>query len=159
MKKKTKNILTTLLLLFILKETFYHSELILKTVNLSIELWIKNIVPSLFPFMILSDILINYKFIDYICKYIGKPLQKLFKVKKESIYVFIISILTGSPNNATYLKQLYTQKQLNEKEITKIISFSHFSNPLFILGTVSIIFLANKKSNKSNRLQRSRIIQ
>ena len=37
------------------------------------------------------------------------------------------------------------QNKLNEKEATKILMFSHFSNPLFILGTVSLTFLNNKK--------------
>ena len=35
------------------------------------------------------------------------------------------------------------KKLINEFEATKLLMFTHFSNPLFILGTISLLFLNN----------------
>ena len=56
-----------------------------------------------------------------------------------------MSLISGCPSNAKYTRELYLQGKLTDKEATKILMFSHFSNPLFILGAVSLTFLQNKK--------------
>ena len=57
-----------------------------------------------------------------------------------------MSILTGFPSNAKYTREIYKLGLIDEIEASKIMMFSHFSNPLFILGTVSILFLNNKEA-------------
>ena len=102
----------------------------------SMEIWKANIFPSLFPFFILSD-LINYGFIEISSNFFS-PLMRLFKIKCECAYIFILSIFSGFPSNSKYTKELYDMGVINEYEATKVLTFTHFSNPLFILGTISI---------------------
>lgn len=40
-------------------------------------------------------------------------------------------------SNSKYTKDLLLQKRINSLAATKIITFTHFSNPLFIIGTIS----------------------
>ena len=56
-----------------------------------------------------------------------------------------MSLISGNPSNAKYTKELLENKTINKYEATKILCFTCFANPLFILGTVSIIFLGNKE--------------
>lgn len=42
------------------------------------------------------------------------------------------------PSNAKYTKELYLEGSINEHEASKILMFTHFSNPLFLLGTLFI---------------------
>ncbi len=108
-------------------------------------MWIKTLVPSLFPFFIISDILINYNIIFYIPKKLTTFFKKIFKVNDASIIIFFLSILSGFPSNARNTKMLYDKKMISKEEASHILMFSSFSNPLFILGTLSIFFLNNKK--------------
>lgn len=57
-----------------------------------------------------------------------------------------MGLITGIPSNAKNICELYKQNKINEKEASKILMFTFFPNPLFILGTVSIIFLNNKSA-------------
>jgi len=66
--KKHKNILIIIICLFILVELLIFRENIFETIAFSLNIWIKNLVPSLFPFFIISDILIEYNIIFYIPK-------------------------------------------------------------------------------------------
>ena len=55
-----------------------------------------------------------------------------------------MSIISGNPASAKYTKDLYIDGKINKFEATKILCFSCFTSPLFILGTVSV-FLNNKE--------------
>lgn len=56
-----------------------------------------------------------------------------------------MSIISGIPANAKYVKELYLNGLIDDKEGSKILMFTHFSNPLFILGTIAVLFLNNKE--------------
>ena len=143
MKKIFTSIIIIIILFLISFSILNDSSSILESVKFSVNIWQNNVFPSLFPFFVLSELFINYGFIEFISE-LFKPVMRLFGVKKEASFIFVMSIISGFPSNAKYVKELYNQKLINEKEASKILMFTHFSNPLFILGTISILFLNNK---------------
>ena len=75
-----------------------------------------------------------------------KPIMiKIFKTDSKTSFIFIMSILSGFPSNAKYTRELYKNNTISKEQATKILTFTHFSNPLFILGTLSLNFLNNKE--------------
>ncbi len=145
MKKTWISILIMSLFIFIGFQILTESKEILKSVTFSFNIWKNNIFPSLFPFFVLSEILMNYGFVE-LCAEILKPLMvRFFKTSSNSAFIFVMSIISGFPSNAKYTRELLNQGLIDENEATKILMFTCFSNPLFILGTVSILFLNNKE--------------
>ncbi len=144
MRKIIVSILIMCVLLFVMFEILTTSESILESVSFSFGVWKNNIFPSLFPFFVLSELLINYGFVELVGELFKPIMGKLFKVKGVGAFVFIMSMVSGFPSNAKYVRELYINGLINEYEGTKILTFTHFSNPLFILGTISILFLNNK---------------
>ena len=136
-----KIILILLILVTVL--VLYNPELIIINIMNSNNKFLSNIFPSLFPFFILSSLLINYGFVKITSK-IFKPIMKLFKINPNCSFILIMSMISGFPSSAKFTKELYLNKSINELEASKILMFTHFSNPLFILGTISSIL--NKKS-------------
>ncbi len=104
------------------------------SVRYSFNLWINSIFPSIFPLMILSDLILSTDFIRYIANSIGRIFSKLFKVNKYASYVFLMSMITGCPSNAKYIKDLYDNKVIYAEEIVKILSMSLLYNPLLIIS-------------------------
>lgn len=145
MKKIFVSIISMIILIFIAIEILTESQSILKTVTFSFSVWLNNIFPSLFPFFVLSEILVNFGFIELVGELFKPLMYKLFKTKGEAAFVFIMSMISGFPSNAKYVRELYNQGTLNENEASKILMFTHFSNPLFIIGTISLMFLNNKE--------------
>lgn len=143
--KKITSILIMICLIICGYEILSESETIMNAVSYSFNIWINNVFPSLFPFFVLSEILINYGFIELVGELFKPIFEKLFKINGNASFVFIMSLISGFPSNAKYTRELYLQNKLNEKEATKILMFSHFSNPLFIMGTISLVFLKNKR--------------
>ena len=142
--KKYSNFLIVIITLFFLIEIFTNKNLIFNTISFSLDIWVNNLIPSLFPMFILSDILITYNFVKYIPKWFINIFSYLFNIKKECTLVFFLSMLSGFPTNAKNIRKLYDMNIIDSKEASHMLMFTHFSNPLFILGTLSIFFLNNK---------------
>lgn len=145
MRKICISVLIMSLLLFIMFEILTSSSSIMETVGFSFGVWKNNIFPSLFPFFVLSEVLVNYGFIELVGELFKPIMNKCFKLKGVGAFVFIMSLVSGFPSNAKYVRELYKNGLINEYEGSKLLTFTHFSNPLFILGTISILFLNNKE--------------
>jgi len=123
-----------------------NSSIVINTVIKSIDIFKNSIFPSLFPFFIISELLVNYGFVEFISNIFKPLMNKFFKVNSKCAFILVMSMISGFPSNSKYTKDLYLKGEINELEATKVLIFTHFSNPLFILGAISITFLNNKKT-------------
>ena len=146
MKKISISVVIMIILVFTGSQILLESDSILKSVSFSFGIWKNNIFPSLFPFFVLSELLINYGFVELLGELFKPIMNHLFKVKGVCAFIFIMSIISGIPANAKYIRELYLNGSIDEKESEKMLLFTHFSNPLFILGTISILFLRNEQA-------------
>lgn len=118
-----KNIYKILLILLIAILFFINNKLI-GDISLNITLiFIKNILPNLLLMFIVSRLLINYNFPYYISKIFNNNIY---------VYIFITSLLSGSPNNVILIKDLLNNNIIDIKEANKYITCSTFTNPLFL---------------------------
>lgn len=129
-----------LFLVFICFYLIINPNVLINSVNYSINLFFNYIFPTLFPFFILSDLLINYN----VCFYIGKLFKKvfgfLFNFGEEETFIYILSIFSGQPSNAKYVKDLLDKNIINIKNATILLSTSFFPSPIFIIGTIGYLF-------------------
>lgn len=126
----------TIITIFIFKNNFIIQDAILKSCNL----FITKLFPSLFPMMIISDLFIYFGLPEFLCKHFGKIFQKLFSTSPYGAFIFFISCFSGSPTNAYLIKNLTNKNYITVEEASKILSFSFFSNPLFLYTMLSLIF-------------------
>lgn len=159
MKKTYKNIVVLVSLIILLVGYFINSKLVIYNILDYSKLFLTKLFPVSFLFFIMSTLIINYGLIEVISYYLN--------INSSSLFVFILSMISGFPSGAKYSKDLLLTKRINTEEANQIIKFSHFPNPLFVLGSVStilnnslsfkiliaiylsnlIIFLFNKKTN------------
>lgn len=143
-----QKIISTSIMTLLLSITFFiltESKAVMEAVLFSFQIWKNNIFPSLFPFFLLSELLIQYGFVEFLGELLKPVMNRIFRISNQAAFIFVMSIISGFPSNAKYTKALLEEHKINEKEATKILTFTHFSNPLFILGTVSITFLGNRE--------------
>lgn len=141
-------ILTLVIVLFILAigvEVLRKPQDIISTVSFSLSLWRDSVFPSLFPFFVISNLLINCGFASFLGELLKPFMYQMFRIKGEASFVLVMSMLSGFPSSAKYTRELYDKGLINDHEASKLLTFTHFSNPLFVLGTVSVLFLNNKE--------------
>lgn len=146
MKTKYKNIIIIICSLFFLVNLIIYRNLVFDTVGFSLNIWITSLLPALFPFFIVSDMLINYDVIKYFPKVIRNSIKYLFNVSDNGLVIILLSMLSGFPSNARNIKNMYLDKKITKEEGEHLLYFTHFSNPMFILGTIPLILNSNKIS-------------
>ena len=143
MNNKTRFTIILFLLVFIIF-LITNNYNVLESVNFSISIWKDNLFPTLFPFFVVSSLLIKYNFIDLISPIFNKFLIKLYKLPGCCSFVLIASLFSGFPSGAKYTTNLLDNNLITEDEATRLLVFTHYSNPLFIITFIGTIIFNNK---------------
>ena len=108
-----------------------------------IMLWADNLLPALFPFFVLSKMLIDLNFFDKFTHKLTPIMEKCFGVNGSASYIFCISILSGYPLGSKLVLDAFNSKKINQIEAFRLTSITSVSGPLFIIGTVGTSMLQN----------------
>lgn len=144
MNKTLKNILILLFFLFIFFNLFIIANDITISIKNACNIWFGSLIPSMLPFYIISDLLVNYGFIDIISYLFKTPIKILFGLNGNASFVIFFSMLTGFPSSAKYIKDLLEKNLISFEEANKLIRFTHFSNPLFIVNVIGSLIIKDK---------------
>ena len=145
MKKKHLYLLIYLLTIFFMIEFLINSQTLIKTLFNTINLCLNNLFPSIFIFFTITDILNNYNFPYYLSKVLGNIFQKIYKLPKTSLYIFLLSMTSGFPGNSKLIKDSLENNTIDIYAANKILTMTHFSNPLFIIYAVGNNFFHDIK--------------
>lgn len=145
MKKNIYSSFVLISIFILVINIFTKSSRLTNIIIFSVNLFIKNIFPSLFPMFIISSLLVEIGVPEFLGSLFKKVFDILFKANSTSSFVFFMSMLTGFPSSAKFIDDLMNKKIINEQDAEKILKFTFFSNPLFIINTIGINFLGNIK--------------
>ena len=140
-----KNIFTKLIIFFFFILIFIKKDIMYYTIYSTTLIWFENIVPNLLPMFIITSLIISSNLIITICNLFGKIFSKIFKTSKYGIFVFVLSLFTGSPSNAKYIKDLIDNNLISITEGNKLLLFTTNYNPLLIYSLLTL-YLDKKTS-------------
>ncbi|MGC4019758.1 MAG: transporter [Muricomes sp.] len=99
-------------------------------------LWFQIILPTLFPFIIITNLLVYTDSIHYISKVFGKILCQIFQVSQNGSFAVIVGFLCGYPMGAKVTADLMTSGYITESEGKYLLSFCNNTSPVFILNFI-----------------------
>ena len=140
MKEKIVNFIYIMISFTILLIIFKNNSNIKEITFDSISLFINKVFSSLFPMFIMQDVLIDLNVPYYFYIIFNKPFNKLFKISGTLSYIFIMSLISGTPTNSYIIKKLYDDGYISSEEASHSLYFCYFSNPLFLLMMLNSIF-------------------
>lgn len=143
--KKNLNVFATFLLtISIFYFVIFPKNCMIAAFN-GAKLFVNAIVPSLFPFMVICNLLVYFQGIELYGKILGPLICKPFNLSKNSSFPIVASILCGYPVGAKYCSQLYTLGYIDKAEYERLINIASNAGPLFILGSVGGTMLGDVK--------------
>jgi len=144
MKNKISSlfILITLILFSIL--LFNYSSDVMSQVTFSVSLWKDKLLPSLLPLFLFSELLISYGFIELMGGMLGKFFSKVLYVPGEASFAIIASMVSGFPSGSKYVRDLYDNNYIDNDTANYLLTFTHFANPMFVMGMIGTYILGNK---------------
>lgn len=143
MKEKIYNFTFCLFCIISIILIFLNNKEVSEIIINALNLFFKKVFTSLFPMFIINDILISLNIPYYFYIIFNKLFLKVFNTSGLGAYVFIMSLISGSPSNAYILKELVNNKNISIEEANHFLMFTFFSNPLFLTVMLSNIFSIN----------------
>lgn len=107
---------------------------VLKGASEGLLLWFNTVLPTLFPFILICNLMVQTKALDVLL-YITKPLLcRLFGVSPYGSFAVLSGFLCGYPMGAKVTADLYRQENISMEEASYLLSFCNNTSPMFILS-------------------------
>lgn len=139
MKKKYQELLAVLIILFIYLGIFVNPNLIIESGIKSITIFKEKLFPSIFPFFVLASLLLELGIANKLSIKLNPIFKRIFHVEGNSSFIILVSIISGFPSGSKYITNSYKENTINKETANYLLTFTHFANPLFVLGTCGII--------------------
>ena len=102
------------------------------------------IIPSLFPFTVLSILLQKSGGLLWIGNLINKVSFPLFRINGTDFSVIIISLIGGYPIGSKIINELYKSNQIDKKTAKRLLRFCVNPSPAFIVSALGVNVLKSK---------------
>lgn len=129
-------ILYTILFLLITACILTHSELSLTYALNGLDLWYNKMVPALFPFMILSGIMIRMNLTRMFTGLISPVIHPIFRVSENVCYAMLVGFLCGFPMGAKTVTDLLKRDMISEREAEYLLAFCNNIGPVYFCSYV-----------------------
>ena len=103
------------------------------------------ILPSLFPFFVLSALVVDLGLAGYIGRALDGIMRPLFNVPGACASAFALGFVGGYPVGARTALSLYQKGMCTKIEAERLLAFCNNSGPAFILGVVGAGVFASSK--------------
>lgn len=94
------------------------------------------ILPSLFPFFVVSSLLSRLDFPSLAGKGLAPLAERLFHVSGVGATALLIGLTGGYPLGASYLADLEARGSLDPRETERLLGFCNNSGPAFLVGAI-----------------------
>ncbi len=103
------------------------------------------IIPSLFPFFVLSSLVVDLGLAGYLGRALEGVMRPLFRVGGSCASALALGFVGGYPVGARTAISLYQQGMCTRTEAQRMLAFCNNSGPAFVLGVVGAGVFADSK--------------
>lgn len=94
------------------------------------------LVPSLFPFFVVSRLIVQTGAAKPIEKLLAPAMKRLFGVSGHAASAFVLGLVGGYPTGAQITKELYEAGKIEKREARHLVLFCNNAGPAFLFGVV-----------------------
>lgn len=124
-----------ILFFFILMFSFPHAAY--KGASSGLMLWFMNVLPTLLPFIIVSNMMISLNIAGRISRLLYPLLGRLFRVSPDGCYPILVGFLSGLPMGAKSTADLVEADRINQNEGDFLLSMCNNASPVFIMSYIA----------------------
>lgn len=131
-------LITVLIILFVL-----NMEDCIASALEGANLVVRAILPTIFPFTVICNLLISFDGINIYSKFIGPLFCKPLGLSKNCSFPIAASFLCGYPLGAKYSSDIYNMGYIERAEYERLLNIASNAGPVFIIGSVGAAMLFN----------------
>ncbi len=99
-------------------------------------LWYQVIFPTLFPFLVITNLLMQTGGIRMITRIFAKIFCRIFRVSENGSFAVITGFLCGYPMGAKITADLLRGGRISRREASYLLSFCNNTSPVFIVNYI-----------------------
>ena len=123
----------------------YNLESCIDSALIGVNLVVKTIIPTIFPFSVICNLLISYDGVSLYSKILGPIICRPLKLSKSSSFPIVASFLSGYPLGCKYCCDLYSLGYIDRKEFERLLNIASNASPMFIIGSIGATMLGDIK--------------
>ncbi|UQZ33329.1 sporulation integral membrane protein YlbJ [Paenibacillus sp. PK3_47] len=105
-----------------------------------LSIWWDVLFPSLFPFFVISEIMLGFGVVHLFGALLDPLMRPLFNIPGAGGFVAAMGYVSGYPVGAKLTAKLREQQLISRVEGERLVAFTTSSDPIFLLGAVSVGF-------------------
>ncbi|WP_206811781.1 sporulation integral membrane protein YlbJ [Paradesulfitobacterium ferrireducens] len=126
-----------LVLFFLALAMFYYPQEVVTAAIAGLSLWWRFVLPALFPFFILSELLMGQGFVHFLGVLLEPLMRPLFRLPGKASFVLAMAHTSGIPIGAILTARLRQRGEITREEGERLLAFTSNPSPGFMLGAVA----------------------
>ncbi len=118
--------------------TFALSDVAIEAMSEGMRICVSTVIPSLFPFMVFSELLISSGAAELVGRYLGIIFAKLFDLSREGSVALMLGFLCGFPIGSRSAISLYERGRISRGETEHILCFCNNPSSAFLISAVGV---------------------
>lgn len=123
---------------------------------LALQLWFEKMIPALFPFMVLSGLIVKLDLGKTIALPVYPLIGSIFRISRTMCTTLLTGFLFGFPLGAKTIAEQYSLGQLSKPQAQYLLSFCNNIGPVYLLSFA--LPLLGLSDDAENHLLRSAVI-
>lgn len=111
-----------------------------------VDICLGTLIPSLYPFLIVSSLMINLNITAIFERYLSGLSKALFNLPGKCVGVILLSLTGGFPVGGKMVRELYLRGEISEIQAKRLLLFCVCPGPAFTISSVGFYMLGSKKA-------------
>ena len=122
-----------------------NSSIAMEYITRGLRLCAKTVIPSLFPFMVISDLILSSGLGETLLRPIAPVCCRLLRLPQVGCYAVIMGLLCGFPIGARCAISALKANQMTEEEVLRVLLFSTNPSAAFLINAVGASLWGNQR--------------
>ncbi|MBO5756870.1 MAG: hypothetical protein J6S28_04165 [Clostridia bacterium] len=123
----------------------FYADSAVKAVLQGLSLCKSTVIPSLFPFMVASELLVRSGGAAAVGNLLSRPMQHLLGVPGAAACPIVLGALCGFPTGARAAAALYDEGALTRKQCTRLMTFINNPSSAYTISAVGTSLLGSRR--------------
>lgn len=131
-----KHFSSTFLILLIFAAMLLFPKAVFNGASEGLLLWFQIVFPTLFPFMLITNLLMASGGISFAAGILRRPFRRIFGVSGNGSFGILAGFLCGYPMGAKVTADLLRTNRITREEGQYLLSFCNNTSPVFIINFI-----------------------
>ena len=113
--------------------------------NRGMKLCVTTVIPSLFPFMVASELIVMTGAVRPFGRLLGAPARLLFGISGEGASAFVLGTVCGFPIGTRAAVSMYKRGSITHGELSRLVCFSNNPSSAFVISAVGATLFGSRQ--------------